>query len=280
MVRTRAEAEIIVNERFKEHKLAWNQIEFLICRYQEVSNGCKNCFTIGVVYSIIHNEIRSSDCICRVIERRKSKISKMYLESALPERYKDADIQKWQNPGVSKDEIELNQKSLVLIERYAADVRKHIASGTGLFICGPNGVGKTFLACAVSNVVIASNLSVKYFTLDKIIKTEIDGWRNEESKVLMDNISNADLLVVDDIDKVYRTKTGIENSLFDNLLRCRLQDNKPCIFTSNKTLDDILRTFGQSVYSMLVEQSCVIVLVGADYRKKISDNIRKALNDS
>lgn len=277
MLRTKLEAEEIAKAR--HGSLDAQSLRILTAHYQRVQDwACTNCANIGTIAKFDGN-IRTADCMCKVIRKKKLLADKLRSASNMPHRYHDADIRKWVNVGRNDRELSLNNASYHAVEQYANNLSKMMKKGYGLYLTGPNGVGKTYLACGVANKAINSGYSVRYYTMSVIVQTEIKGWRDQEAASLMAGIKKSQLLIIDDIDKVYRTTTGIETALFDNLLRERLQSNRPCIFTSNRTINDANNDYSQHIASMLVEHCAELVFVGQDHRRNMSDAIRREILD-
>lgn len=275
MLRSREEAELVAKQR--HGALPLDKEQLVINHYMRVQDwACTNCAHIGTVIKVNGN-IRTADCICKIIRKRKILADKLRASSNMPHRYYDADIRKWINTGRTDKELALNNASFHAVEQYANNLSKMIVKGYGLYLTGPNGVGKTYLACAVANRAMSAGMSVKYYTMSTIIQTEIKGWRDQEASDVMTGIKKSKLLIIDDIDKVYRTSTGIETALFDNLLRERLQANRPCIFTSNRTIGDAGSDYSEHIASMLVEHCAELVFIGNDHRRNMSESIRREI---
>ena len=277
MQRTRTEAEAIARKR---HQFAGeDQILILTSHYMRVQDWCcSNCANVGSVIKI-DGSIRTADCICAIVRKKRLVVERILSQSNIQTKYLKANFKSWLNCGSSLEEIELNQNSFKVVQSYANNLSRMMKAGYGLYLAGPNGIGKTYLACAVAVMAAHCGFTVKYYTMSTIIQTEIRGWRDPESSAVMDGIKKAQLLIIDDIDKVYRTATGIESALFDNLLRERLQANRSCIFTSNRTVLDAGADYSQSIASMLVENCAELIFVGKDHRKNMSAAIIKEIVD-
>lgn len=239
--------------------------------------ACSNCRNTGKIIKIVNRNVRTSDCICKAVKQRHDLHNTLFDDSNIPSRYKDSNIDNWFNVGSDDKEQSLNHSSYRVVKDYCNGINHVVDKGYGLFLTGQNGVGKTFLACAIGNHATQAGINVRYYTMASIIRNQIDGWYDDESKITIGNIQQCDLLIIDDLDKVYRTKNGIEQSIFDNLLRDRLQSNKSCIFTSNRTIEDSIDDFGVHIQSMLIEHCAELVFVGEDYRKKMTLDIRRKI---
>lgn len=103
----------------------------------------------------------------------------------------------------------------------------------GVYIHGLNNTGKTHLAAAlIGHYRESSGVPSYYLTAHKAVeKVHNDGILDEGY------MYDVDLLVVDDITALHRSKSGYEFACIAKLLDARFQDNKGTIVTANKQLD-------------------------------------------
>lgn len=276
MLRTRSEAEQIA-AKYGDVGPRW--FEYLVMHYLFVRDwACNNCHKTGMLIRFENGEPKTSSCICVSIRKRKTEIEKLTDSSNLPRLYRTARFEDWLNVGVTQAEIEVNNKSIQLAISYAGKLSLVMEKGWGLYLAGPNGVGKTFVACCIANRALASGYSTKYYTMDEVIRREVQGWHDSDAAVMIRAIKDSKLLIIDDIEKVYRSSTGLANALFDNLLRHRLQSKLPCIFTSNATMLALTSEFGNNVTSMLTENCAELIFSGKDFRRNMSSKIIEGLS--
>ena len=67
-----------------------------------------------------------------------------------------------------------------------------------ILICGPTGVGKTFLACALANQACRQNHSVLYVRLTRLLPALAIGRGDGSYAKLLTKLANTDVLVIDD----------------------------------------------------------------------------------
>jgi DNA replication protein DnaC len=278
MQRERSEAEGIVDKLFP--KLDSYDREFLIRIYSLVDERyCENCYCTGRVVRLTNGVLFTSSCLCQHVVKRNADVARAFERSNIPSLYAEADVEIWTNMGSGHSGMGINRASHETVLAYAKSLARMREKGHGLFLCGPHGVGKTYLACAIGNAAIRARYQVGYYTMATIIQTHIRGWYEDDAKETVDAIATTDFLIIDDLDKIYKTKTGIETSLFDNLLRSRLQTGLPCVFTSNRTLTKAADDYSPAIHSMLVEHCAELVFTGSDFRARMSGDVRRDILD-
>src|SRR5690606_38450368 len=81
-------------------------------------------------------------------------------------------------------------------------------------------------------------------------------------------IKNADVLVMDDVGREHqgRTRSGLPESTFDEVLRHRVAAGTPTIITTNLDMQALQEGYGGNVMSLLHERSTTYRFTGADFR--------------
>ena len=281
LTRSRHEAIAIAEANFADihTRMRQDQVNTLVAMLSQYSPYyCDNCHKTGtVIQLVVHpssdSELVTNDCMCAKFHRINEQLEVATATAGMPSKYHKAAIEDWQSPARTQDEIKVNERTLSIIENYSSKIGDMLGKGYGLFLCGPNGVGKTYLACAVGIRAIRGGHRVKYYTMSKIVRTVVNGWYDDTSKVVVNDIEEADFLIIDDVDKAYQSKTKLEISVLDNLFRERLQNNRPILVTSNRTLTQIKESHGPSVHSMFSEHCALCLVLGEDYRKKMADDM-------
>ena len=291
--RTHAEAEKLAAVALGVHgytqpyetqlvRIHFIQIAALLREWSDIY--CSTCHKTGTVVDVDYSRddasFSTSDCACKTFKRVNEGVEVAIQMSGIPVKYQGARLDKWSNPGQTIQQVSLNERSANVVRSYSSKIKTMREKGYGLFLCGPNGVGKTYLSCAIAVEAIRSGQGVRFYTMSKIVRTVVDGWYDEEVKAVVRDIETTPFLVIDDLDKTYQTKTGLEISVLDNLFRERLQNNRPMIVTSNKPLDKLHETHGKSVASMFSEHCAQCVFVGDDYRRGIAGGITQDILQS
>jgi len=289
MQRTYEEAKGIADREFDRiipsmQPYQYSQLIEILREYS--SFYCDSCHKTGTQVQLQAfpdgkpNELITSACGCSEFQKTAKRIQEKIVEAGIPVRYHTAALGDWENPATTVDEKESNERSFKVIKAYSEKVALMKKKGYGLFVCGPNGVGKTYLLCAIAAICIREGFNLCYYTMPKIVQTIIGGWYEKDLQLMVSTIELADFLVIDDLDKAYASKTRLEIAVLDNLFRERLQNNRPMLVTSNKTLEQIKESHGNSVYSMFSEHCAPCVLLGSDFRKKMSGDMLKDILES
>lgn len=148
--------------------------------------------------------------------------------------------------------------------------------GLGLLFTGDPGHGKTTLASVVLQELIrtmpriswgdpdASMRRPVYFSdYPKLLRLQKSQWsdeKSEENQLLLDSMYgeagreyNIRVLVIDDLGKEYRTTSGWAENTFDALLRARFNAGLPTIITSNVSLLNWGKVYGEAMASFAHE---------------------------
>jgi len=137
---------------------------------------------------------------------------------------------------------------------------------------GKTGVGKSCLLYAIYNELIEKNIFALYITAndlsDKFL--EYHTTKLEDGKQILDDIYNAEVLLIDDlgIEKIFKNVT-LENFLI--LLTKRT--NKHTIYASNLTLDETQEKYGDRIFSRLTDKT------NTDMRYIDGDDLRHILKN-
>lgn len=120
------------------------------------------------------------------------------------------------------------------------DLRGKAQTYYGVGLTGPVGVGKTTLAAAAINAVVAQGIGARFYTvpdlLDQLRASLGDRRDDDPYPVLMDNLCKVPLLVLDDMG-AEQERPWVVEKLYQ-IVNTRLETNRAIIFTSNAALPD------------------------------------------
>ncbi len=128
--------------------------------------------------------------------------------------------------------------------------------GRGLFIFGPVGSGKTFLAAAIANALTAAGREVLFAVVPDLLdalRATYDRRPQDESKTeleLIDTARKVGILVLDDLGAHNYTE-WTRNKIY-SLINYRLINELPTVVTSNMDLKALEEYLGERTTSRLV----------------------------
>lgn len=105
----------------------------------------------------------------------------------------------------------------------------------GLYLTGPFGVGKTYLLGAIANALAAQGIAstlVHFPTYTVELKEAI---HDQSVQQKVDRLKKAQVLMLDDIG-AESLSPWIRDDVLGIILQYRMQEEKPTLFTSNKTM--------------------------------------------
>lgn len=140
-----------------------------------------------------------------------------------------------------------------------------------LLFSGPTGLGKTFLSSCIAKDLIDNGKIVIYVRATKLfIMYEDYKFGRNSDKSVIDNLYNADLLVIDDLGAEQQNKNNI-SFLFD-LICERLSYSRKFIINTNLNINEIAKAYSSRFASRICESFDVYKFFGDDIRiKKIHE---------
>jgi DNA replication protein DnaC len=173
------------------------------------------------------------------------------LDRVIPERYRAARIEQLPTP--------IQQAAETLPE------------DMGLFLWGPPGVGKTHSLCAIARQLYFDGYNVDRLTWDMLCLKVRDTFGQGHSELkIVEDLVRVDKLVVEDVG----VTVSIGNQESDFSLRIlllildqRLEQCRATFITSNKSIEELGRSFDARIASRLQQACKILKLEGADRRK-------------
>ncbi len=148
---------------------------------------------------------------------------------------------------------------------YARQFRENSPS---LLFRGRTGLGKTHLALAIANEVIAHGHGVIYsavqnfaVALEKERFERGDDWENSDTN---SQLLSCDLLIIDDLGTEF--SSSYVNAALYNLVNTRLILRKPTIISTNLSLKELEDRYGERFASRMAGQYNQFAFVGKDIR--------------
>lgn len=200
----------------------------------------------------------------------EAKIKRLLGDSGIKKRFQ---LRRFEN---FRTDTPQRKNAYRIAKAYADTWDKHAEDGTGLYIEGTNGTGKTHLAAAIAMQLITERRIPVICKTSGDLLLDIKGAYDSEGateKQVLDVYKRVDLLIVDDLGKEQCTDWSI--STLYSILNDRYEEMRPTIITTNYSGEDLVRALTprgydnlkvQAIISRLREVSQVMTMAWADYR--------------
>lgn len=166
--------------------------------------------------------------------------------------------------------------------QYMDGLKDHLRTGYGLFIMGPSGVGKTFLANMVLGRAMLEDFRIEaiefanyvdfhhqMFMFQSQVRAGYDDAVQDVFRLhnrLQDIKLRTDFVLFDDIGREHESGSGWSNEQLFDVFRTRWNRGKPTLFTTNLSMDELTRRYTPGFTSLLYKATRIILVEGEDYR--------------
>lgn len=139
-----------------------------------------------------------------------------------------------------------------------------------VLICGPTGVGKSYIACALGHAACRQDLSVRYLRLPRLVEELATAEALHRKSAFFKNLAKARLLVIDDFglaplsDQIKRDLLEILDDRYDKaatIVTSQLPVSKWHAYLNEPTLAD-------AILDRLVHNAHKVQLTGDSMRKR------------
>lgn len=210
-------------------------------------------------------------------EKERERIKRIIGASGMGARFRNRNFEKF-------EVLPLNKPAFQIAKGYADNFRALQSSPQGqeknsLLITGPKGTGKTHLAAAIANQLMAEGVPVVFATMIDLlakIKSSFEkhGATNSENEI-MRLYKTTDLLIIDDIGKEQPTEWALTKIY--QIINARYEDYKPMIITSNYTTEELVERMtppsgdkhtADATIDRILEMTYTVPLAGESWRQK------------
>ena len=227
--------------------------------YDEYKYNCDLCKDTGYTEN-------GSRCVCY----KQKLINELYNRSNLGEVLKKQNFGTFSFKYYSKEKIAGHEKSpyenMVMIYGQCKNLCDNFDSAEkGLLFYGSAGLGKTFLSSCIAKELIDNGKTVLYIRASKLFLMYEDyRFGRSYDKKMLDNIYNADLLIIDDLGTEPQNKNNF-SFLFD-VICDRASANKKIIINTNLSLNEIDKMYSKRFTSRIYEFFIPLKFYGSDIR--------------
>lgn len=140
--------------------------------------------------------------------------------------------------------------------------------GDNILFYGNTGVGKTFLSNCIAKALLDKAHSVLYMSAidlyENLSNKSADNYTGIETPALEEQIMTCDLLIIDDLGT--ELVNSFTSSRLFHCLNNRLQSNLSTIISTNFTLQELMATYSERIFSRISSSYKLLKLFGDDIR--------------
>jgi DNA replication protein DnaC len=201
---------------------------------------------------------------------RVRRMAKLLDSSGIPVRFQGRTFDNYE----TAEAIPEQAKALAKAKNYATNFDRVVELGAGLIFSGKPGTGKTHLACAVANHVMATYgkraLFLTVFDVFQRIKDTYGGGSASEMQI-MAAICAPDLLILDEVGVQMGTK--FEEVILTEIINKRYAAMAPTIILTNLDAKELRDYLGERIVDRFTEGGGALVPFNWEsYRKNVSRN--------
>lgn len=193
--------------------------------------------------------------------QKRERIEELRKASLLGEKYKDASFDNTETAHSEDFKVIYDR-----CKRYCDVSEDVLKKGIGIYLFGTKGTGKSRLTACMGNELMRKCHTVLYTNFSEIGKKII-----ETKSDFVEEIARIEFLFIDDFGTEKVTKNNediwLQEKVFEVINR-RYIDNKPVIFTSNYSLQELIKDRGMAdkTVDRIMEMCEIMKLNGQSYR--------------
>ena len=242
--------------------------------YRDKIETCEVCKEpIGIVVDLYFgSRLYPRACRCRREKYRRERIEeenrekqinlkRVIANSMMDENFRRSTLKNWDHRVGNKS---LYKIALEYIEKFEEMKKKN----QGMLIYGDPGNGKTYFSACIGNALMQKSIpviAVGAIGLTERISQSKRTWGEEGVFTVLNNLENADLLIIDDLGTEEDNKWT--RAMIYQVIEKRNSSKLPVIITTNISINELKNRYSDRTYSRLMEMCSFIRNTGVDIRK-------------
>lgn len=183
---------------------------------------------------------------------RQRQVDALLQRAAIPGRYRSAEI---------RPIAPAQHTAYAVGAEFVTGFERHRQDGSGLLLWGDVGTGKTHLACAIGNALIAQMRAVMYCTALEAVTLVKSTWRRGEDGLteydVYDRFGAPELLILDEIG--VQCGTDFERVVLSSIADIRSRNCLPTIAITNLAPGEVFDLLGERMFDRLVGFGAAVV---------------------
>lgn len=198
--------------------------------------------------------------------RKQRHIERLFADAEIPKRFQQRTFENYTASCDGQAQVLKKTKA------FAENFPRAMELGASFVFCGPPGTGKTHLACAIGNYVMAtygnSVLFITVFDLIQRVKATY-GDRDKTEREVMQSFVMHDLLILDEVGVQFGTE--YEKVIITDLINRRYAEMRPTVILSNLDQADLENYLGARVVDRMYEGGGGVLAFGwGSYRASVA----------
>ena len=241
---------------------------------------CKKCNTPRTCIGL-NRKVR---CICKcqseALEAENKKLEQMENQRII-DKIKSASLLGEKYKSVTFDNTETNHNPQFRnvfnrCRKYCEVANKVLDEGIGIYMYGNKGTGKSRLTACMANELMSKYYTVLYTNFSEISKYIRNTFKktSETESSFLEKLATIDFLFIDDFGTEKVTKDDqdlwLQEKIFE-VINKRYNNNKPIIFTSNYSLQELIEERGLADKTVdRINEICELMKIeGSSYRHQV-----------
>jgi DNA replication protein DnaC len=170
----------------------------------------------------------ASDCGCRVQLVANARARR--LRERVPRRYMDLSWERYPLTEIARE----NADAVRAVRRYCTNIRRNLTEGSGLWLLGHTGTGKTTLGYMVAATAAQARHSVLSFNAVALlnrVRATFDSDSRESTDEVIRTLAEVELLHIEDLRVVRPTEWVLEQLYL--IVNARYEERRAIVFTSD-----------------------------------------------